>query len=91
MALHKTTVRFTSPVGGLLLALLVVGCEGIDEKQAASQAVVGANRDAHGCIGSAGYAWCERDSECVRPWELAKLRGFSPTSEEFDRFCLKSK
>jgi predicted amidohydrolase YtcJ len=33
-------------------------------------AVVGGDRDAHGCIGSAGYQWCENLGECVRPWEL---------------------
>ncbi len=32
---------------------------------------VGADRDAHGCIGSAGYSWCEQIGSCERPWELA--------------------
>lgn len=31
--------------------------------------LVGADRDAHGCIGSAGYAWSEARAACVRPWE----------------------
>ena len=31
--------------------------------------LVGGDRDAHGCIGSAGYEWCEALSECIRPWE----------------------
>jgi predicted amidohydrolase YtcJ len=33
-------------------------------------ALLGADRDAHGCILSAGYRWCERLGECVRPWGL---------------------
>jgi hypothetical protein len=30
---------------------------------------VGADRDAHGCIGSAGYTWSEELGQCIRPWE----------------------
>jgi hypothetical protein len=30
---------------------------------------VGGDRDAHGCIGSAGYSWCEAKQKCLRPWE----------------------
>lgn len=29
----------------------------------------GSDRDVHGCIGSAGYAWCDARQECERPWE----------------------
>jgi hypothetical protein len=31
--------------------------------------MVGNDSDAHGCIGSAGYVWCEEKQECIRPWE----------------------
>lgn len=37
--------------------------------QAAPPAVVGNDRDAHGCIGSAGYSWCEPKQKCLRTWE----------------------
>ncbi|MBI1315733.1 hypothetical protein GC167_02595 [bacterium] len=30
----------------------------------------GSDRDAHGCIGSAGYAWSELCQNCIRPFEL---------------------
>ena len=30
---------------------------------------LGGDRDAHGCIGSAGYVWCEIRQECIRSWE----------------------
>jgi len=30
---------------------------------------LGSDRDEHGCIGSAGYEWCEPLQECIRPWE----------------------
>jgi hypothetical protein len=33
------------------------------------QGFVGGDRDAHGCIGSAGYRWCASMSKCIRPWE----------------------
>ena len=42
--------------------LLLVGC-------AAPARMVGADRDEHGCIGSAGYTWSEEYGQCVRPWE----------------------
>ncbi len=29
----------------------------------------GSDRDAHGCIPSAGYEWCAALSQCIRPWE----------------------
>jgi hypothetical protein len=29
----------------------------------------GSDRDAHGCIGSAGYSWCESRQKCLRIWE----------------------
>ncbi len=31
--------------------------------------VVGGDRDEHGCIGSAGYSWCEAKQKCLRIWE----------------------
>ena len=32
-------------------------------------AIVGGDKDAHGCIGSAGYSWCEVKKKCLRSWE----------------------
>ena len=31
--------------------------------------LLGGDRDAHGCIGSAGYSWCEAKQKCLRVWE----------------------
>lgn len=47
----------------------------------------GADRDAHGCIGSAGYAWCAATQRCERPWELAEKHGLSRSAGAFDTFC----
>jgi hypothetical protein len=33
--------------------------------------IVGGDRDAHGCIPSAGYSWCASKQKCLRPWEEA--------------------
>jgi hypothetical protein len=49
--------------------------------------MAGADRDAHGCIPSAGYAWCARTQRCERPWELAEERGFAASAEAFAKFC----
>ena len=48
---------------------------------------VGADRDEHGCIASAGYQWCAKLEQCVRPWELAAEQGFENTAEAFEAFC----
>ena len=31
--------------------------------------IVGGDRDEHGCIGSAGYVWCEVQKDCIRLFE----------------------
>lgn len=31
--------------------------------------IVGGDKDEHGCIGSAGYSWCEPKNKCLRVWE----------------------
>ena len=49
--------------------------------------MTGSDRDAHGCIPSAGYAWCVRTTQCERPWELAKKQKFAQTLEAFDQYC----
>lgn len=54
---------------------------------AATPAMPGSDRDAHGCIGSAGYSWCESTGKCERPWELAKDKGFENSAEAFARYC----
>ncbi|TXI48084.1 MAG: hypothetical protein E6Q50_12070 [Lysobacter sp.] len=48
---------------------------------------IGGDRDAHGCLAPAGYAWCERERACVRPWELAKQKGFENDAESYRRYC----
>jgi hypothetical protein len=48
-------------------------CEGAPnvsvEKGSAAFHIVGNDRDEHGCIGSAGYSWCEGKQKCLRTWE----------------------
>ena len=34
-----------------------------------SKPIVGGDKDEHGCIGSAGYTWCEEKQKCLREWE----------------------
>ncbi|MGI9316161.1 MAG: MliC family protein [bacterium] len=47
----------------------------------------GADQDSHGCITTAGYAWCERTGSCERPWELAKKEGIASTEFAFNAYC----
>lgn len=47
----------------------------------------GSDRDAHGCIGSAGYSWCTRTAQCERPWELASQQGFELSADGYAAWC----
>ncbi|OGC45245.1 hypothetical protein A2V49_01435 [candidate division WWE3 bacterium RBG_19FT_COMBO_34_6] len=31
--------------------------------------LIGGQRDEHGCLGPAGYSWCEAKQKCLREWE----------------------
>lgn len=57
------------------------------ESEDTPPAVVGADKDGHGCIGSAGYQWCGKLETCVRSWELAKENDLPNTEEEFAKLC----
>ncbi len=78
---------------GLACAVLISACASTREGDPALKAnktppdIVGADKDSHGCIGSAGYQWCEREGKCVRPWELARAQGFEATPESFGKYC----
>jgi len=53
--------------------------------------LVGGDRDEHGCIGSAGYQWCEKLGKCVRPWELEIGDSTGEISQEDVKAYCKSK
>ncbi|MFH1054997.1 MAG: Kazal-type serine protease inhibitor family protein [Candidatus Altiarchaeota archaeon] len=38
-------------------------------KEPVREPPLGGDRDEHGCIGSAGYSWCEAKQKCLRKWE----------------------
>lgn len=69
-----------------VFAALLAGCAAAHEPPPKAP-MPGSDRDDHGCIGSAGYAWCARTRRCERPWELAREHGFGHTAEAFDRYC----
>lgn len=66
-----------------VLPILVAACS----QAGTSAPMPGSDRDIHGCIGSAGYSWCERTKQCERPWELAASRGFENSAEAYQSFC----
>lgn len=55
--------------------------------QPAQPRAIGGDRDAHGCLVAAGYSWCERERACVRPWELAREKGFDNSADGFSTYC----
>jgi hypothetical protein len=97
-----TSTASSRPAGlriALAMAALSLGLGACAGKPAADAAVedsapvvpearpIGGDRDVHGCLPAAGYAWCAREKRCVRPWELAKDAGFENTAEGFARHC----
>jgi len=49
----------------LILSFCIFGCATIK----ADKPLIGGDKDSHGCIGSAGYSWCEAKHKCLRVWE----------------------
>jgi len=71
----------------LLLPLLAALAACAHPAPSPTTGVPGADRDAHGCIGSAGYRWCERTQQCERPWELANAQRLENTTEAINAYC----
>ena len=88
-------MRLPSPAITLILTGLttLVGTTAIAQErpEAGPAGMPGSGRDAHGCITSAGYAWCAHTRQCERPWELAEKQGFAATQAAFERYCGDSK
>lgn len=53
----------------LLVVVIVLALVLTFKKEPAEAPIVGGDRDEHGCIGSAGYTWCEAKAKCLREWE----------------------
>lgn len=45
----------------LTVTIIFTGCT--------KQPIMGNDVDTHGCIGSAGYLWCDAKQKCLRTWE----------------------
>lgn len=54
------------------------------QEEAKIEQLVGNDRDAHGCIGSAGYSWCEVKQKCLRVWEEKCLQTYSNDKYSFE-------
>jgi hypothetical protein len=56
----------------VILVLLAAGIYVLSKKSFNSGdsnlPIIGGQRDAHGCLGPAGYSWNESEKECVREW-----------------------
>ena len=52
-----------------------------------TQNLPGSDRDAHGCIPSAGYQWCSYTQQCERPWILAKAHNIPNTEQSIQTYC----
>jgi len=56
----------------LSLALFLAACSAsVPATDETTPPLVGGDKDAHGCIPSAGYTWCAPKQKCLRTWEEA--------------------
>lgn len=52
-----------------------------------SMPLPGSDRDAHGCIASAGFIWCTKESSCIKPWDYAAGVSIPNTLEAVNSYC----
>lgn len=75
MKMQKSTILVLAVVAGIVVLIGLIGFlkYGIGDKMteigSSNEQIVGGDRDTHGCIGSAGYSWCEEKGKCLREWE----------------------
>ena len=74
---------------GALAILVLAGLNACVTETTETHTVPGAGRDAHGCIPSAGYAWCAKTRSCERVWELAEREGIDNSLAAFENYCGK--
>lgn len=53
----------------VLVALLVIAAFAFWFFEGDEVNLLGGDKDKNGCIGSAGYSWCEAKDKCLREWE----------------------
>ena len=63
------TTEGREPPGWLLAGFIRLGLLCACQTPCTENQRLGADRDAHGCIASAGYVWSDAHQRCVRPWE----------------------
>ena len=57
---------------------------------APSEPIFGSDRDAHGCIGSAGQSWSVLKQQCVQPWDVANLKLDDPANDTLAVYVILS-
>lgn len=56
-------------LGIVVFLFLSLNKKEIVPKEGNNIEIVGGDKDENGCIGSAGYSWCEVKNKCLRIWE----------------------
>lgn len=65
----------------LLFTLFIITSTSTFAANVTPDRVVENDRDAHGCIGSAGYTWSAPMNKCIRAWELYTVNMDRPYTE----------
>jgi len=65
----KWLLWFFVSLAVILGAFLLINNYVYQEKQTDEPQLVGGDKTEEGCLGSAGYTWCDARQACERPWE----------------------
>ena len=65
----KRTGGIWGKIAIIVLIVVVVVLIIYSQNRSTSNGLLGGDRDSHGCIGSAGYTWCQVKGKCLRTWE----------------------
>ncbi len=69
----------------LSLAAALAGCTATPQA-----GPVGSDRDAHGCIGSAGYSWSALRQQCIQPFDNPDIRLPDPDNDTLAVYVIVS-
>jgi hypothetical protein len=79
-------------LGLLVFCIMVLSGASCWPSKANTQ-IIGGDKDAHGCIGSAGYIWCDSAQKCLRTWEEScpsPTSTMMPGSDKDEHGCIGS-
>lgn len=77
-SVYRSFIVIVVIVAAITIFISQQGIREAPKAEGNSTPILGADRDSHGCIPSAGYQWCDALQKCIRPWEENCTAAVSP-------------